>query len=507
MTLIYTLQETMTKTIFRFSFASLAVLVLCNTPVQAQKTPYDWALIRLDYIRQEKVDQLRRFTEKLHDIAQKAATDQKIIAFFEVNRQYLHVSRTAAPPAALIRQVEEIRKEFDQYYIANYFAFYDILFLDMEGTAVYSIRKQVDTGLDLANPGQAIGKLGKVLARSPHKEVFIDFYEYSPSAEPAAFFVEPVFHEGVQEGWIVLQWAINKLNSIFASTPELGRTGETFLVNQDGFMLTESYLKGDSTILRQHLDNRNITAKFKEGTGHRLITDYRGARAWSSFAVFEFLNTKWLVVAKIDKDEITTDHYRDHKKYYRDRLLNYLEKSPALKTGTASPRARSSASYRVDMDEFAKATHGEQLETWGVKTCTALIATVPEKFCYLAHISPLDRIYEGSGTNLLEQIIKKINHFDIYPYERREVVFVAAAPHLDSIPNIIDLLIDNGFFLSQIRIAYHPLAESVAVYTDYQHNRSFFEWRLETQTAQTVFIQTEQTVNAGEVIAAVMDSR
>jgi hypothetical protein len=479
------------------------VFVLLHASAWAQKSPYDWALIQLDYIRQEKVDHLKRFTRRMHDLARKASDDQRMIAFFEMNRHYHQASINDKPTASLTDKVEEMRQDFNQYYIFNYFSFYDILFVDTQGTVFYSIRKEKDTYLNLVNEKEVAGDLGEVIAQKPEQEVFVDFYHYSPSSEPAAFFIEPIIHNGVQEGWIVLQCAINRLNSIFSSTDDLGQTGETFLVNQTGFMLTESYFKGDSTILTQELDDKNIRAKFTDRIGHRVVTDYRGATALTSFEVFDFLGTKWLVVAKIDKDEITTNHYLRQKKYYSDLLLEYLKISSLFLTA-APAQKNHPAAFRVDMDEFLKAKNGELLETWGVTTCTALIATVPGRFCYLAHISPLDKVYNGSGTNIVEQITKKIKNFDIYPYEMQDVVFVAAAPHLDSISNIIDQLIEEGFFLSQIKMAYHPSAGSVAVYSDYQKNRVIFEWILQNDTDSKYISDMEQTVNMGDIIEEIM---
>ena len=167
--------------------------------------------------------------------------------------------------------------------ISNYFVFYDILFVDTDGSVFYTLRKEMDTHTNLADKKQSLGFLSDAFVNQPDKELFIDFYEYGPSSEPGAFFVEPVEKQGVKVGWIILQCPINKLNSIFAATDDLGQTGETFLVNSRGLMLTESYFKGESTILKEHLDGRNIKVKFQEKKGHRVVTDYRGAQALSSF--------------------------------------------------------------------------------------------------------------------------------------------------------------------------------------------------------------------------------
>lgn len=471
----------------------------------ADKSPYDWAFIQLDYARQEKVDQLNRFTQKIHNLAKQASKDKTVASFFNMNQQYYNVCRFQKAPALLTRDIEKMRQHFNLYYIKNYFVFYDILFVDMAGSVFYTLRKETDTNIDIINSRKSLGMLQEVIASKPDHEIFIDYYEYPPSSEPAAFFIEPIFKQGVQVGWIILQCPINSLNSIFSTTDELGQTGETFLVNSKGLMLTESYFKGQSTILKERLDDRNIKAKFNEKKGHRIVTDYRNEIALSSFEVFEFLGTLWLIVAKIDKDEITTEHYKQHSKYYGDLLVKHLKTIPHPPSNKSTMTTHAT-SLRVDMDEFLKAENNEILETWGVATCTALLAIVPTKFAYLAHISPKDKIYNNNNTNLLAQITKKIKSFDVYPFERREVNFIVIAPHLDGLANIISQLIKDDFFLSQINVNYNKNAKTAAVAYNYLNNDLKITWSFEHQKSNQVIHNTDNVINIGKVIEKIVSN-
>ncbi len=480
-------------------------MTLISIPAWADRTPYDWALIQLDYVRQEKLNQLERFTQRIHTLAREAGKDQTVVSFFEMNRHYYNAGKSQLPPAALSDDVEKMRHHFNGYYLSNYFVFYDILFVDMEGSVFYTLRKENDTHINLMDKKQSLGFLSDAFKSKPDNEVFIDFYEYGPSSEPAAFFIEPVKKQGVKVGWIILQCPINKLNSIFAATDDLGQTGETFLVNKNGLMLTESYFKGQSTILKEHLDDRNIKVKFQDKKGHRVVTDYRGVKALSSFEVFEFLGTRWLVVAKIDKDEITTDHYKRYNKYYGDKLLKYLNISP-LPQSSKSVLQGNPGALRVDMDEFLKARNNEILETWGVSTCTALVAAFPKKFGYLAHISPIDRVYNKNDTNLVSQITKKIKSFDIYSFERRNVVFTVVATHLDSLSNIINLLVEDGFFLSQIRVSYNSHARSAAIVYDYGKDDLTITWTMNSGEGESVVHGLKDTMNVGMIIEKIMSN-
>jgi len=469
----------------------------------AQKGPYDWALIRLDDARDEKVAQLVGYSKKTQALASRASKDKKILAFFEMNNEIYKAVGQNSVPGSLQADVAAMREHFNHYYIENYFSFYDILFINMTGTVFYTLRKESDMQSNLLRGKSSNGPLGICIAGKPGDEVFVDFHAYGPSAEPAAFFVEPVHKDGVQTGWIALQWAINKFSSIFASTDDLGQTGEMFLVNREGLMLTESYFKSDSTILKGRLDDRNIQNKFREKKGHRTVTDYRGATALSSFEVVEFLRTEWLVVAKIDKDEITSNYYAQHNRYYARRLLEYFKSAPVPLLKNQRPIVKQSP-LRVDMDEFLKAQNGEQLETWGVSTCTALLATFPKRFAYLAHISPKDVIYGGNDANILAQVIKKMRSFDIYPCEKRKVVFVVVAPHLESLNNIIVKLLSEGFLLSQIRVLYNPVAESAALLYDYRKNVLGVSWKMNQRKKPYGVQDMKDAANVGEIIESIL---
>ncbi len=458
---------------------ALMLLIPLQT-VTAGRSPFDWAAIRLDYVKRERVSQLESFCTRIHALAQRAAEDEFVAACFDINLTYHEASQSSPPPDALTERITELNKSFDKYYISQYFSFYDILFIDRHGHAFHTIKKEHDFRGDVIHDAGADTLLAKCLRNNPTEEVFIDFHNYGPSSEPAAFFVEPMFKDGQHVGWLVLQCAINKVNTIFAWTEDLGQTGETILVNREGLMLTESNFIGDSTILKKRLDNRNIQAKFAERKGRRTVVDYRGHQALTSFEVVEFLGTGWLVVAKIDTDEVVTQHYVQHKEYYSDRLLSQLgdiERTPPQ----PPPQRQRTKTLCVDMDEFLKAGHSEWLETFGLSTCTGLLATYPGRFAYLGHISPKDKVYGADDTNLVGQMVKQLKSFDIYPCEKSKVKFVVLATHQDTILPIIDKLVEEGFLLSQIRFVFNPEAESGSILYDYTNDTLDVAWRYATQ--------------------------
>jgi len=212
-----------------------------------------------------------------------------------------------------------------------------------------------------------------------------------------------------------------------------------------------------------------------EQRGHRVVADYRGCTALTSFEGVEFLGTRWLVVAKTDTDEIITEHYLQHGRYYSHKLLPHLRAAPvpALRD-LVSPTSQET--LRTDVDEFLKAENGERLHTFGVSTCTGVLAAYPGRFAYLAHTNPKDIVYGADGINPLGPMIMRIKAFDIYRCERRSVVFVVAGTHLKVLLPLMDKLIEGSSLLSQINVLYNPDAASASMSYDGLHNDLVVTW-------------------------------
>lgn len=477
----------------------MSVVLGLASSVRANKGVYEWAFIDLDYARKEKVQQLRRFCDRIHNLAVRVRNDEVMIKFFDVNNKYHDLVKNGSAPDELRSRIREFRKDLNDYYVDNFLSFYDILFVSRSGDVFHTIRKESDYHSNLFVGECANTPLAEHLRADPRKEVFVDFHYYASSDKPAAFFIEPVQKDGTHIGWFVLQCAINKVNSLFTGAEQLGVTGEAFLVNHKGHMLTESSFEDNSTILKKQLDDRNIQAKFRQKEGRKTVTDYRGFTALTSFEVFDFLGTQWLVVAKVDEAQVITEHFKQHRRYYGDKIAHHLSSLSPEGSNECSTKTDKKI-IRVDMDEFVKANHGELLQTIGVSTCTAVIATYPGKFGYMAHISPYDKIYGGSTTNLLGHVIKKVKVYDIPKYERRRMRFVIVAKQLKSLPNIVDKLVDEGFLLSQINVLHHAQARCANVTYDYSNNHTCTEWLFGQHHSRKIVQVASDINNLGTIV-------
>ena len=123
------------------------------------------------------------------------------------------LSQAGTPPEDFIRKTTEFRKAFNEFDVENWLAFHDTLFIGKQGRVFYSLRRESDLERSVFEGELTQTPLSRRLQTNPGEGAFVDFHYYDASDEPAAFFVEPVYRDGRLVGWVVLQCAINKINS------------------------------------------------------------------------------------------------------------------------------------------------------------------------------------------------------------------------------------------------------------------------------------------------------
>jgi hypothetical protein len=425
----------------------------------------------LDGARDGKQAQLTAYLTRMEDLARTVSRDTVMQRYFNIKRRFWQLQQVEPPPPEVRQAIGKLKDGIQKHYLAHYLAFYDILFVDRSGYVLSTMRRQGEYHRNLFEGELASTALSARLRAQPG-EAFVDYEFYWVSDEPSAFYVEPLVQQGEQLGWFVCQCAINKINGIFSRSPGLGATGETFLVNRQHRMMTESRLRPEGGGLQRSLARENIEPKFAQGTGHRRVTDYRGYPALTSFTVCRVQDSEWLVVAKIDEDEVITRHYRD-------RLPgSTFPLGPAAATQPVSycqEQALPGGGLMVDMDEY-RVSAGDPLMTVGVATCTAILITLPGGQAYLGHVSENDRLYGGGDMDLLGNMLWRIRRFEIKPYQLRDVQVVLAAPHTASLDRALDILLEEGLFLSQITFLHAPAAASASLVHYPESRRTVVRW-------------------------------
>ncbi|MBN2294004.1 MAG: HAMP domain-containing protein [Pirellulales bacterium] len=198
------------------------------------------------------------------------------------------------------------------------FGYYDIFLVDLKtGDIVYSVFKELDYSTSLINGPYANTNFGEAFrraAQATNKDdvVLVDYKQYTPSYEAAAGFIaSPIFDGDEKVGVAIFQMPIDRLNTIMAERAGLGKTGETYLVGNDGLMRSDSYLDPDNHSVLASFRNpkkgsvdTEATRAAKSGkTGADVIIDYNGNPVLSAYAPIKIGDATWAILAEIDVAE------------------------------------------------------------------------------------------------------------------------------------------------------------------------------------------------------------
>ncbi|MGB6150519.1 MAG: adenylate/guanylate cyclase domain-containing protein [Pricia sp.] len=240
-------------------------------------------------------------------------------------------------------EYSKVHKKYHDYFelFIEKYGFYDVFLVDLNsGDVVYSAEKETDFATNLyAGPyrGSNLATLARSLRTNSDisAATFQDFQTYRPSyGAPAAFVGVPITEDGRPIAGLVFQMSIDEINRIMTNDGDweqdgLGKTGETFLLGEDGYMrsisrffLEDSLAYGKSlihtgesqktidkinrygsTTLLQQIDADYIDSALNGESGTVTEIGYRGEKVLSSYEPLRFEGFNWIVVAEKDYDE------------------------------------------------------------------------------------------------------------------------------------------------------------------------------------------------------------
>ena len=196
--------------------------------------------------------------------------------------------------------------------------YYDFFLIDPGGNIAYSVEKEDDFGTNLlTGPWRDTG-LGDVFRRAlegagKDAAAFSDLEFYGPSADEPALFMGKATRAATGEllGVIAFQLPVDKITAIMHHRDGMGETGETYLVGNDFYMRSNSRFNSDSTILSILVDTRTVRKALRGEQGVEFTPDYRGVDVLSAFTSLPVGDTRWAVMAEIDRREILENATRD----------------------------------------------------------------------------------------------------------------------------------------------------------------------------------------------------
>ena len=179
---------------------------------------------------------------------------------------------------------------------------FEFLLLDATGKVVASSNES-NIGADKSTDAIFLGG---------QKKTFIKDVYYSQSVKEPLIAVSAPFldsHTGEFLGVLVARVRLNELNNIVTNRTGLGKTGEIYIVNKYGYMITPSRFTEDA-VLKQRVDTENVRrVRLHKGREHVLseeemanvFPDYRGQKV---LGTHEFIpQMQWAVLAEINAKE------------------------------------------------------------------------------------------------------------------------------------------------------------------------------------------------------------
>ena len=244
--------------------------------------------------------------------------------------------------ASGLNQYGRAHKQYHPFFkdFVKEFGFYDLFLIDLQGTIVYTVFKEVDLGTSLLSGPYKNTNFADVFRKAlktkiKRKVFFSDFEPYAPSYNaPAAFVASPVFMDDQKIGVIALQFPIDHINETMTDgyswkSVGLGNSGETYLVgpdfrlrNQSRFLIeapedffsqiesikstkasVESIREQNSTIGLLPVKTKGTEAALKGKTGTEIFADYRDIPVLSSYRPLNLMGLRWVIMSEIDASE------------------------------------------------------------------------------------------------------------------------------------------------------------------------------------------------------------
>ncbi|MBF0427743.1 MAG: response regulator [Magnetococcales bacterium] len=297
-----------------------------------EKTAYD----QLQSLRDTKLQEIDRyFKERVGDInvlvetigiLRKSALS-KLESVQKIKKAMLLAHLQAMQKALHTSSFEEIQKDKD---------WHNVIVIRSDGEIVDSSVRKQDVGQNLLSGVLRDSPLGQVLKKAmnaPVGEVLMtDFAVYAPwGTTPMAFMITAMGKEkGSQAGFLAAQLSLKGINEIMAIRHGMGKTGESYLVGQDGLMRSDSFLNPKEYSMeasfrdQRQVDTEAVRLGLQGKSGNRVTTDYNGNAVISAWDSVELGNgVRWVMISEMDMAEAMTPTDEQGKEFYKDYVELY----------------------------------------------------------------------------------------------------------------------------------------------------------------------------------------
>ncbi len=383
----------------RLAFWFLLVTMLCLLAVvtilyfQRSEDIHNREFEKLEIGRDLKVRELNAWLEERMSDLQVAAWDDEIRGLEKV------VNKTKDDWTAEDLKTVSVAKTLMQRYLGAYSAYHEVFFIEATSGRVLISTEPTREGDDKSEDPYFIE------TKRTRKPFIKDIYDSKTEGEPAMAFAAPIFcleHDGEQLiGVLVMRANLeNDLYPLLQDRIGAGETGETFIVNKDGFAVN-ALRWHDSAPLKLQITAVPAVRAVGGETGIVESKDYRGEMVLAAYTHIPLMG--WGLVAKRDLAEIyapINTMLRDMVVLVLVSLLVVLFVSFLLSGTIASPVAGIGAIVR----RFSEGDLDARCETEGVDEVATLgtlfnrmAATLASEMTIQRHTSEVADTMVGAG--------------------------------------------------------------------------------------------------------------
>jgi methyl-accepting chemotaxis protein len=207
------------------------------------------------------------------------------------------IFKTVADPGSSRDAIQAALEEMQKKY--NYF--YEVFIVDGQGRTIGSS--------DKARIGTDRSSFSYFTDAMKGKASFADVYKSSVTGHAGYSVAAPIYDLSGEKivGALVALVDIDQLNQVTTDVVGLGKTGECYLVNEKGYMITASRFKGNEVVLTQKVDTEGVRRARSGEDVTGIFYDYRGQKVLGHYDVDEELakatGEKWCVITEIDEKE------------------------------------------------------------------------------------------------------------------------------------------------------------------------------------------------------------
>ncbi|MBD9522748.1 methyl-accepting chemotaxis protein [Ensifer sp. ENS02] len=231
----------------------------------------------------------------------------------ELQRRYLAENPNAEDKRALyssagVDDYDALHARYHPFFrrFAEAHGYRDVLLANLSGDVVYALNKKRDFGVNLKDAAWKDTGLGRVFRETAEgtdksKLAFASYEAYSPlGGSPAAFVATPLESIDGKIGTLILEMPDGRIGEIVGNRTGLGETGETILLDSNGFFLADSAATPGNDMLNARIV---VEQPAEDGIVSSRLADFRGEEAQMAATNLDAFGTRWTIAAVMTSQE------------------------------------------------------------------------------------------------------------------------------------------------------------------------------------------------------------